>query len=171
MHREFGIEIDIDAAGAIVELEITEQRHIGPHITDVEQFAPAMMTDDDVRIETELLEIRSGAGDDVGTPHRGIEFARCDMRIRRRSVRLWIGYRSHARYLVRVRLAEEHHVVLPRCDQMPDDMQVLSREILVNEQIFHAATLQGEAAVADRRMSAGPPAAADRPDWRGLGGC
>ena len=57
MRREFRIEPDIDAVDAIVEFQIAEQRRVGPDVADVEQFAPAVVADDDVRLEAELLQI------------------------------------------------------------------------------------------------------------------
>ena len=79
--REFRIEPDIDAVDAIEELEIAEQRRVGPDIADVQQLAPAVMADDDVRLEAELLQIGGRMRDDVGASHRPIQFARGDMRL------------------------------------------------------------------------------------------
>jgi hypothetical protein len=55
MRRKLRVEPDIDAIGAVVELELAEKRRIRPDIAHVEQFPPAMMSDDDVRSKPKLL--------------------------------------------------------------------------------------------------------------------
>ncbi len=101
------------------------------------------MADDDVRLEAELLQIGGGVRDDVGASHGPVQFARRDVGFLRRAVGFGIRHLPHAGNLVRVGLGQEHHVMLSRRDQMSDDVQVLSGEVLVDEQVFHTATWQG----------------------------
>ena len=83
MRRELRIEPDIDAIDAIVEFQIAEQRRLRPDIADVEQFAPAVMADDDVRLESELLQIAGRPRHGVRAPHRRVQLPRGDVRLRR----------------------------------------------------------------------------------------
>ena len=55
MGRKLRIEPDVDAIGTVVELEVAEKRRIRPDIAHIEQFPPAMMSDDDVRSKPKLL--------------------------------------------------------------------------------------------------------------------
>ena len=134
------------------------------------------MADDDVGLVAELLQVGRGVRHNVGAPHRCIELAARDMRLHSPRDRFWVGHCSHPGNLVRVGLAEEHHVMPTRRNQMPDDVQILTRKVLVDEQIFHTATLLGGGTVAvalcqrDRRLgAAGWPARAAAFGGTGLG--
>ena len=73
---------------------------------------------------------------------RRIEVARGDMRLPAPALRrLGIRHAPHTRDPVGVRLGDEHDLVAAGRDQVPDDVQVLAGEVLVDEQEFHAAAL------------------------------
>src|ERR1700742_1065660 len=63
-HDEFRIEADILADDVVVELEIAKQRRRGENVSQIEQFSPAMMADDDIGNEAKGFDLacRGGGG-------------------------------------------------------------------------------------------------------------
>jgi len=66
IHREFRVKADIDAMGMIIKLEITDDRYARKHIAEVQQLAPAMMTDDHIGGKAERLHVGGDARDFFG---------------------------------------------------------------------------------------------------------
>ena len=85
------IEPDIDAVGAVIELEVAEKGCVRPDVVYVEQLAPPVMANDDIGREPKLLQVCRRMGNDVSTPERRIEFARRDMNLCRRTRRFGYG--------------------------------------------------------------------------------
>src|SRR6185437_16574346 len=95
-------------------------------------------TDDDVGLKAEPLQAGGGARHRLGATRRGLELLDGPVRVRRRRVGAPVGHLAHAGDLVGVGLGDEDDLVLPRRDEMADEVQELAGEILVDEKEPHA---------------------------------
>ena len=156
---KFRIETDVDADRLVIKFHIAKHWDFRPYVVEIEHLAPPVMADDDVRLVTELFQIRGGTAHGVGTPHRGVELAGGDVCLGCGGRRFGIGNLAHAIDGIVIRFCNEHDLVLACRDQMPDDVQELAREVLVDKQESHAATL---CHAGDRYRRAGRAAALAR---------
>ena len=133
--RELGVEIEIGARDTIEEFEIAEQWHVRPHILDEQHLAPAAMADHDVGGEPlafqSLANTRHGKA--VHDPH--LDFLQVERdRAGRRQRQIFEN--ADAGQLAAAALGQKHNIVAGLL-QMPRQMQVLPREILMDEQKVH----------------------------------
>ncbi len=60
----------------IEELEIGKQRHFGEHVLDEQRLAPAVMADDDIRLDALVAQFRTAQfGDGKAVAHGLVELA------------------------------------------------------------------------------------------------
>ena len=90
------------------------------------------MADDDVGLEAELLQPEPRAGHDFRAARGHLEFPGDPVRVRAGRVGFAIGKLPDSGDLVRVGFRQEHDLMRPRRDEVPDDMQELSGEVLVD---------------------------------------
>ncbi len=135
--RELRVEPDILVLQVVIELVIAEQRRARPHIGQVQQFAPAVMADDDVGLEAKALHLPRGMRDRIGPCHRLLEVPRIRMDGGGIPPRHLVGDAADAGNRVAVCLGHEHHLVRPGGEQVADDVNELAGEVLVDEQEPH----------------------------------
>jgi hypothetical protein len=101
-----------------------------------------MVTDDDVRIEAEMLQTERGAINRFRTSYAIIQFPCRDVGFL--DVESGVGIRDFpdTRDLIHVRFADEHHLVPPGSNKVPHDMEELCGKILVNEQELQSGALR-----------------------------
>jgi hypothetical protein len=75
-NREFRVEVHVLSGEIVEELEVTEQRGVRENILQVEQFAPAVMSDDDIRHEAERPDFPGRRRRRLGAAHGDLELAR-----------------------------------------------------------------------------------------------
>jgi len=112
--RELRVEADIVAGDVVVELVVSQQRSRGPNVAQVQQLAPAVMADDDLRLEPERLELSGDLGNGLGAGDGLLEVARVGVDGGLVARRHLVGDFAHAGNDVLVRLADEDDIVLPR---------------------------------------------------------
>ena len=153
--RHLGIEADIQTALPVVELEIAEHRHV-PHVADVQQLAPAVVADDDVRVEAEPAQ----PGREV-LHHPGAQ--ECDLEVPHVRegalvrLRRLVGELAHPRDMVLVGPADEDDVVAGLGYEAPDQVEELAREVLMDKEVAHGGRERAGPAFSAARTASSPP--------------
>ena len=133
--RELGVEIEVAVGGPVEELEIAEQRDVGPTILDVENLAPAVVPDDEVRGEALAFEAGANLGDGDAVLDSGFELAHERMGAGRALGR-GVDDLAHAVELPLALLGDEHHGVAEG-GEMARGVDELRRKVLVDEKPVH----------------------------------
>jgi hypothetical protein len=137
---QFGVEVVIEAARVVEEFLVGEQRHAGPHILEKEQLAPAGVAADQIGCEALFLDCLGGAGATFGADHLGFD-------VLHPGVQAWFIAAANAvaevlhagwKRFGRRFNAQAHQLVAALGGKRPQDVDVLPREALVNEQQLHS---------------------------------
>ncbi len=142
--RKLRIETGVVAGGVIVELEKVEQRRPRPDIAQIQALAPAGMAADDIRLEAAPAQALGDPHGILSLADRGLELAQVVVRLLTGAVGLVVADFKHPRMAQAAQvllLADGQDLMLRLVGEGPCQVQVLAREILMNEQDFHAPRL------------------------------
>lgn len=138
-----GLELDISALRPVEEFKVPNQRGLGIDVLQVPDLAPAVVAEHDVGDEAGLLERQGSTCDFLAVQHASLGFSEVvvgltgDLPFGAVHDLLDSGQRGV------VSLSEKNDFVLAKRSEVPRDMQILSREILMNKQHFHRQFLRG----------------------------
>jgi len=110
---KFRIEADIESRFIIIIFKIPKQRRLRPNILHVQQLAPAVMADDDIRYVAQPAQAARGILDALRTHHRNLEFLRVAMGVLRSQFRHRVQQLAHtgaARLAVELQAASADHL-------------------------------------------------------------
>ena len=134
---KLGVEPYVTIGCLIEELEVSENWDVRPHIADVKQLAPAVVADDDVRRESQSLQAGGRGSDHFGAPHTQFEFTNRPVGALSRSRRLVVWHLPDAVDEILVRFSNKYDLMPALGDEVTNDVQELTRKVLVNEQKLH----------------------------------
>ena len=135
--RVRGVEAEIGARGAIEELEITEQRNVGPHVLQKQRLTPAVVADDDVGSKSVVLQAESGLKNGLTVDDRVFDVLEIVVDAGRGRTERLVDYPLHPTDPIGVVVRHENHPVSRDRGQMGRDMLVLPGKVLVNEEVVH----------------------------------
>lgn len=138
----FRVEVGVGTFGVIVELEMAEQGYCREDVLDVERFAPAGVSDDDVRRVAVFPQLEQFSGDGLAVEHALFEAAQVVVCGGSNLASRFVDDGVADFWVARgVRLAEGDDVVLRGAgklrSQMCGEVAELPREVLVDEEDVH----------------------------------
>ena len=134
---ELRIEIEIQPARRIVELDQREQPRLGPHVLQEQALAPAGIGKDDVGHETLRLQLQRGRGARFAADHLGLELLRPGMRLAARRAAGFVAMRLDPRQSRAVDHERLHQMTGAR--EVRSEVLELAGKVLVDEEQVHRA--------------------------------
>jgi hypothetical protein len=100
------------------------------------------VTEHHIRHETGFLERKRGARDFLAIEHAGLNFPQVMM-----GLSMWlslrcVSHRPNSRQNASLSLSQKHNLIAWLSTELPDQMNVLARKILVGEKKFHRRCLR-----------------------------
>ena len=117
----------------IEKFVVPKDRNGRPDILQGEEFAPAVVPDNNIGVEAQFPEAAGGRRDAFRAADRLVQLSNCPMNVVRSWRRTPVGDFSYTRHDIFVGLCDKHDFVLVLQHQVPNQVQELSRKVLVHK--------------------------------------
>ena len=113
VHREFRVKPDIKTRlGMVIEFKVTQHRHSGEHILNIQQFPPPVMADNNIRLKPQRFQGSGGFRHGVGPYQPEVKLPRARMGLFCHMPGHTVDYTAHAGNKIGVIFADKNNLVV-----------------------------------------------------------